>query len=161
MGADDTPPMEIPAHSDHKPSVDVLYVLEAVKRDLQRDIREFRKAQSDALGAVFSRLSGIETRMSDESLVRQKHDLQIAELAAASKDVDERLAFLESCEAERAKAEYAAKEVMRVNQAEVSNSILRVLPGDMLRIVAGSIAAGLCALAWWAIVTYIRAHPGG
>jgi hypothetical protein len=160
MGNEDTPRDELPAHhGDSGPATSAM--LRDLSIDLRREIRESRKLQGEGLGAVVLRLTGIENRMQEGSLRLEKHSLQIGELAMAAADSDKRLESLERIEFDRAKKEFAAGEVERVQADTARNALIPTLGTDAARIIVAGLISGLCGLVWWGVVTWIRSGHGG
>jgi hypothetical protein len=160
MGTDDTPAEEVRAHHEHHGD-SVAGMIDRLANDLRREIRESRKQQTEGLGSVIVRLAGIESRMQEGSIRMEKHALQIAELAMAQAETDQRVIALEKYENERSKREFAESELARERAVNARDSLVRTLGSDGLRVVAASMAAGLCALGWFLLVTWIRSKGGG
>lgn len=159
MGTDDTPPEELPTHRDHGDIIPGM--IDRLALDLRREIRESRKQQTEGLGSVMIRLAGIENRMQEGSIRMEKHALQIIELATGQAETDERIHTLERYETERAKREFAEAELSRERATVERDSVIKSIGNDALRVAAGSIVAGLCALAWWVVVSWVRAGGSG
>lgn len=157
MGTEDTPPEELRAQHEHHGD-SVAGMIDRLASDLRREIRESRKQQTEGMGSVILRLAGIENRMQEGSIRMEKHALQIAELALGQSETDQRVIALEKYENERSKREFAETELARERASNDRDSLVRTLGTDGLRVVVASFAAGLCALAWYALVSYIRAH---
>jgi hypothetical protein len=108
-GDNDTPPTPFPAVRARLSGDPTAIDAYEWRRELQSQMREMRREQTDAISRIEQRLSGIETMLRDGAVVMSGHGAQLRALVDKDADHESRITRLEASDRDRKVVEGVAE----------------------------------------------------